>query len=91
VNADRALLKGSATALVAIVKLEDVHCPLCRQVQRTLEQLLARYASKLSSSIGTSQSTAYPPTSSSKGRMRTGAPSSASFVRVVEEELARAQ
>lgn len=47
VSVDGAPFKGPATAPVVIVKFEDFHCPFCRRVQATLEQLLARYGDKV--------------------------------------------
>jgi protein-disulfide isomerase len=35
--------KGPATAPVTIVEFSDFHCPYCRGVQSTLQQLLAKY------------------------------------------------
>lgn len=47
VAAEGAPFKGAKTAPVVIVKFEDFHCPFCKQVQATLEQLLARYSEQV--------------------------------------------
>lgn len=47
VSGDGAPFKGPAMAPVVIVKFEDFHCPFCRRVQATLEQLLARYGDEV--------------------------------------------
>jgi protein-disulfide isomerase len=39
--------KGSETAPVTIVKFEDFHCPFCKQVQPTFNELLSRYNGKV--------------------------------------------
>jgi protein-disulfide isomerase len=39
--------KGSETAPVTIVKFEDFHCPFCKQVQPTFNELLTRYNGKV--------------------------------------------
>jgi protein-disulfide isomerase len=39
--------KGSENAPVTIVKFEDFHCPFCKQVQPTFNELLSRYNGKV--------------------------------------------
>jgi protein-disulfide isomerase len=39
--------KGSEKAPVTIVKFEDFHCPFCKQVQPTFNELLSRYNGKV--------------------------------------------
>jgi protein-disulfide isomerase len=39
--------KGSETAPVTIVKFEDFHCPFCKQVQPTFNELLSKYNGKV--------------------------------------------
>jgi protein-disulfide isomerase len=39
--------KGSEEALVTIVKFEDFHCPFCKHVQPTFNELLSRYNGKV--------------------------------------------
>jgi protein-disulfide isomerase len=39
--------KGSEKAPVTIVKFEDFHCPFCKQVQPTFNELLSRYDGKI--------------------------------------------
>jgi protein-disulfide isomerase len=39
--------KGSEKAPVTIVKFEDFHCPFCKQVQPTFNELLSRYDGKV--------------------------------------------
>jgi protein-disulfide isomerase len=39
--------KGPAAAPVTVVKFEDFHCPFCKEAQRTLAQLLERYADRV--------------------------------------------
>jgi protein-disulfide isomerase len=45
---DPARLRGSPTASVVIVEFSDFQCPVCRQVQPTLRNLLAKYEGKVS-------------------------------------------
>jgi len=47
VSVDGAPFKGSATAPVTVVEFTDFHCPFCKQVQPTLDQLLTKYAGKV--------------------------------------------
>jgi protein-disulfide isomerase len=47
VSADGAPFKGPATAPVTLVEFTDFHCPFCKQVQPTLDQLLAKYTGKV--------------------------------------------
>ncbi len=47
VSVDGAPFKGSATAPVTLVEFTDFHCPFCKQVQPTLDQLLAKYDGKV--------------------------------------------
>ncbi len=47
VSADGALFKGPATAPVTVVEFTDFHCPFCKQVQPTLDQLMAKYEGKV--------------------------------------------
>lgn len=35
--------KGRADAQVVIVEFEDFHCPFCKESQRTMDELMARY------------------------------------------------
>jgi protein-disulfide isomerase len=46
-SVDGAPVKGSATAPVTLVEFTDFQCPFCRQVQPTLDQLLAKYDGKV--------------------------------------------
>jgi protein-disulfide isomerase len=39
--------RGSDTATVTVVEFSDFHCPFCRRVQPTLNQLLAKYPSQV--------------------------------------------
>jgi protein-disulfide isomerase len=39
--------KGPESAPVTIVEFSDFHCPFCRRVQPTLDQLLAKYPGKI--------------------------------------------
>ena len=39
--------RGPADAAVTIVEFTDYHCPFCRRVQPTLEQVLARYPTQV--------------------------------------------
>jgi protein-disulfide isomerase len=39
--------KGSEKAPVTIVKFEDFHCPFCKQVQSTFNELLSQYSGKV--------------------------------------------
>jgi len=39
--------KGAGDALVTLVKFEDFHCPFCKEAQRTLAELAARYGDRL--------------------------------------------
>ena len=39
--------KGPEKAPVTIIKFEDFHCPFCKQVQPTVNELLSRYNGKL--------------------------------------------
>jgi protein-disulfide isomerase len=39
--------KGSEKAPVTVVKFEDFHCPFCKQVQPTFNELLSRYNGKV--------------------------------------------
>jgi protein-disulfide isomerase len=43
INSEGAPSLGPESAPVTIVEFSDFHCPFCRSVQPTLEQLLARY------------------------------------------------
>jgi protein-disulfide isomerase len=45
---DRARLRGSPQAPVMIVEFSDFQCPFCRQVEPTLENLLAKYGGRVS-------------------------------------------
>jgi protein-disulfide isomerase len=47
VSVDGAPVKGPATAPVTLVEFTDFHCPFCKQVQPTLDQLLAKYDGKV--------------------------------------------
>jgi protein-disulfide isomerase len=47
VSAEGAPFKGAATAPVTLVEFTDFHCPFCKQVQPTLDQLLAKYGDKV--------------------------------------------
>ena len=47
VNIEGAPSKGPENAPVTIVEFSDFHCPFCRRVQPTLEQLLAKYPGKI--------------------------------------------
>lgn len=44
---DGAPSQGAANAPVTLVKFEDFHCPFCKESQRTLAELLARYGDRL--------------------------------------------
>lgn len=46
-NLDGAPWKGAADAPVVIVKFEDFHCPFCKESQKTIEGLMARYQGRL--------------------------------------------
>ena len=46
-SADGAPSKGPATAPVTVVEFQDFHCPFCKRVQPTLEQLVARYGERI--------------------------------------------
>ncbi len=39
--------KGADNALVTLVKFEDFHCPYCKEAQRTLSEVAARYGERL--------------------------------------------
>ena len=39
--------KGAENAPVTLVKFEDFHCPFCKEAQRTLGELMARYGVRL--------------------------------------------
>lgn len=43
VSTEGAPSRGPATAPVTIVEFSDFHCPFCRRVQPTLDEILARY------------------------------------------------
>ena len=47
VRADGGPVKGSANAPITIVKFEDFHCPFCKRVQPTFNELLAKYDGKV--------------------------------------------
>jgi protein-disulfide isomerase len=47
VNIEGAPSRGPENAPVTIVEFSDFHCPFCRRVQPTLEQLLAKYPGKI--------------------------------------------
>lgn len=47
VSTDGAPFRGSAEAPVTLVEFSDFHCPFCRRVQPTLNQLLERYPQKV--------------------------------------------
>src|SRR5437867_3599036 len=47
VSPDGAPAKGPATAPVTVVEFQDFHCPFCKRVQPTLEQLMARYGERI--------------------------------------------
>jgi len=46
-NTTGAPAKGAAGAPVTLVKFEDFHCPFCKEVQRTLGELMARYGERM--------------------------------------------
>ena len=46
-NSDGAPSKGAGNAPVTLVKFEDFHCPFCKESQRTLAELVARYGDRL--------------------------------------------
>ncbi len=46
-SVDGAPFKGPVAAPVTLVEFTDFHCPFCKQVQRTLDQLLAKYDGKV--------------------------------------------
>ena len=48
VGYDRARLRGSLRAPVIIVEFADYQCPFCRQVEPTLETLVAKYEGRVS-------------------------------------------
>src|SRR2546422_2370000 len=47
VTADGAPAKGPAAAPVTVVEFQDFHCPFCKRVQPTLEQLVTRYGERV--------------------------------------------
>ncbi len=47
VSTDGPRFKGPATAPVTVVEFQDFHCPFCKSVQPTLEQLVARYGERV--------------------------------------------
>ena len=46
-NLDGAPSKGPVDAPVILVKFEDFHCPFCREAQRTLGEIAARYGERV--------------------------------------------
>ncbi|HEX5691292.1 MAG TPA: thioredoxin domain-containing protein, partial [Roseiflexaceae bacterium] len=46
-NLDGAPSKGAVDAPVILVKFEDFHCPFCKEVQRTLGEIAARYGERV--------------------------------------------
>lgn len=44
---DGAPSKGDVDAPVTLVKFEDFHCPFCKEVQRTLGEIAARYGERV--------------------------------------------
>jgi len=46
-NTTGAPAKGAASAPVTLVKFEDFHCPFCKEVQRTLGELMTRYGERV--------------------------------------------
>lgn len=47
INTDGAPTRGPQNAAVTIVKFEDFHCPFCRRVQSTLNELQSRYGERI--------------------------------------------
>jgi protein-disulfide isomerase len=47
VSIDGAPIRGMAEAPVTLVEFSDFHCPFCKRVQPTLEQVLERYPQKV--------------------------------------------
>jgi protein-disulfide isomerase len=47
VSTDGAPSRGPATAPVTVVEFQDFHCPFCKRVQPTLDQLVARYGERI--------------------------------------------
>jgi protein-disulfide isomerase len=46
-NLDGAPSKGADNAPVILVKFEDFHCPFCKEAQRTLGEIAARYGERV--------------------------------------------
>ena len=47
VSTDGAPVKGPSTAPVTIVEFSDFHCPFCKRVNSTLDQIAARYGDRV--------------------------------------------